>query len=108
MIDVMSRLKIHHIPEGGTPQAAIAEKCRTNLRSVQRVLSDPEPMLPEVAANQRQAAPRRGRLPKADPAVVEQVRGLLAEASGLSGTLWSSATEQIDGASVLGSAVGTV
>lgn len=79
MIPVMTRLKIHHMAEGGTPQAAIAEKCRTSLRSVERILSEPEPMLPEVAANQRQAAPRRGRPPKADPAVVEQVRALLAE-----------------------------
>lgn len=79
MIPIMTRLKIHHMSEGGLPQAAIAEKCQVGLRSVERILSEPPPTLPEVSANQRQAAPRRGRPPKADEAIVEQVRALLRE-----------------------------
>jgi transposase len=75
----MTRLKIHHLADGGTPQAAIAEKCRVSRRSVERILSEPVPTLPEVATHQRQSALRRGRPPKADLAIVEQVRALLAE-----------------------------
>jgi hypothetical protein len=82
VIPVMTRPKMHHMAKGGTPQAAIAEKCRTSLRSVERILPEQDPILSEVAANQRQAAPRRGRPPKADPAVVEQVRALLDVLTG--------------------------
>lgn len=38
MFDVMTRLKIHNMAEGGTPQASIAELCGTSLRSVERIL----------------------------------------------------------------------
>lgn len=77
MIDVMTRLKIHNMAEGGTPQASIAELCGTSLRSVERILSEAAPTRDEVVAGERVATPRRGRPPKADPAMVERIRLLL-------------------------------
>lgn len=57
MIPVMPRLKNHHMAKGGTPQTTIAERCGTGPRSVERNISNPEPTVLEVAADQRQAAP---------------------------------------------------
>lgn len=34
VIDVMTRLKTHHIAKGGTDQAAIAERCGISQRSI--------------------------------------------------------------------------
>lgn len=79
MIDVMTRLKVHHMSEGGAKQAAIAEKCNVGLRTVERILSEPVPKVGEVASNRRDRAPRIGRRPKASPEVVERVRLLLAD-----------------------------
>ena len=39
MIDLMTRLKIHNMAEGGAQQATIAEKCQVGLRSVERILA---------------------------------------------------------------------
>lgn len=77
MIDVMTRLKIHNMAEGGTPQASIAELCGTSLRSVERILAEAAPTRDEVVAGERAAAPRQGRPPKADAAMVERIRLLL-------------------------------
>lgn len=77
MLDVMTRLKIHHMAEGGTPQASIAERCGASIRSVQRILTEPVPTRAEVLADAREGARRLGRPPKADEAMVERIRILL-------------------------------
>lgn len=79
MIDVMTRLKVHHMSEGGAKQAAIAQKTGIPLRSVERVLSEAPPTAEEVATGVRRAAKPLGRKPKASPEVVEQVRLLLTD-----------------------------
>lgn len=38
---------------GGTPQADIAAKCGISLRSVERVLGEPEPTREEVVLDER-------------------------------------------------------
>jgi len=81
----MTRLKVHHMDEGGVPQEAIAEKCGVGLRSVQRILTEPEPTLDEVASG-RQKGARRGRPPKASEEVVERVRELLKEEPRMAAT----------------------
>lgn len=86
VIDVMLRLKIRHMAEGGTPQAAIAEKCQVGERSVRRILSEPEPTLAELSANARQDGPRMGRPPKADEGITEQVCKLLLDEPNLPAT----------------------
>lgn len=77
MIDIMTRLKIHYMSEGGLPQADVAELCGVSLRSVERILAEPPPSREEVAAGERDALPRRGRPPKATDDLVERVRVLL-------------------------------
>lgn len=86
MIDVMTRLKVHHMSEGGTPQAVIASKCSIGLRSVERILAEAEPTLAEVAAGEREDAPRRGRPPIADDALSHRVRKLLEDEPGIMAT----------------------
>lgn len=81
MIDVMTRLKIHNMAEGGTPQASIAELCGPSLRSVERILAEPAPTRDEVIADERRGAKRQGRPPKADAAMVARIR-LLLESPG--------------------------
>ena len=78
MIDIMTRLKIHHMSEGGTPQAEVATKCNVGMRSVQRVLGEPEPSLAEVASGVVcPGGRRRGRPPKADDEIHTKVEELL-------------------------------
>ena len=77
MIDVMTRLKIQHMSEGGTPQAVVAAKCNVGVRSVQRVLKEPMPQLAEVAAGQRSGSPRRGRPSKATEDVIAKISELV-------------------------------
>jgi transposase len=79
VIDVMTRLKVHHMCEGGAKQAAIAEKCGISLRSVERILGEPPPTVAEVAADERAGAPRLGRTPKFTPDMVQRIRLLLAD-----------------------------
>ncbi len=79
MIDVMTRLKVHNMADGGALQATIAEKCRIGLRSVERILAEPVPTACEVAANAREVAPRRGRPSKADEKLVEWLRKELGD-----------------------------
>lgn len=78
MIDIMTRLKIHNMAEGGAQQATIAEKCQVGLRSVERILAEPVPTACEVAANVRETAVRRGRPSKADEELVAWLRKELA------------------------------
>ena len=75
----MTRLKIHHMAEGGTAQADISARCDVPLRSVQRILAEPVPTLDEVRADMRSDAPRLGRPAKADAAMVARVRALLED-----------------------------
>lgn len=75
----MTRLKVHHLCEGGAKQAAIAEKCNISLRAVERILTEEPPTVAEVANNRRVGAGRIGRKPKANDEVVERVRMLLAD-----------------------------
>lgn len=77
MIDVMTRLKIHHLAEAGVPQATIAARCGVGLRSVERIVAAPPPTREEVATNQLASAPRRGRPPKADGEQLARIRLLL-------------------------------
>jgi transposase len=77
VIDVMTRLKIHNMAEGGTPQASIAKLCGTSLRSVERILAETPPTRDEVLADERIGAKRRGRPPKADAPMIERIRLLL-------------------------------
>ncbi|MDI7269673.1 MAG: IS21 family transposase [Myxococcota bacterium] len=79
MIDLMTRLMVHHMAKGGLTQATIAEKSEIGLRSVERILTEESPTAEELAVNQLEGASRRGRPPKADEAVVEAVRRLLEE-----------------------------
>jgi transposase len=79
VIDVMTRLKVHHMSEGGAKQAVIAEKSGISLRSVERVLGERPPTAEEVAAGRRKAAKPLGRKPKASAEVVERIRLLLAD-----------------------------
>jgi transposase len=79
VIDVMTRLKVHHLSEGGVKQAAIAEKVGISLRSVERILNEEEPPTrDEVVRDGRVAGRRIGRRPKASPEIIEQIRLLLA------------------------------
>lgn len=79
MIDIMTRLKIHHMAEGGTPQEVIAAKCSVGVRSVQRVLQESEPTLEEVIAGERSDVLHRGRPPKADEGIRKKVEELLKQ-----------------------------
>lgn len=84
VIDIMTRLEVHHMAEGGVPQAAIAERCGIGLRSVERIVTEPVPTRDEVVAGERAGTRRRGRPPKADLAMVERVRLLLEDEPSLS------------------------
>jgi len=82
----MTRLKVHHMAEGGTPQAVIAAKCSISLRSVERVLTEPEPKREEVIANARTSGRRRGRPTILGDALVERIRVLVGEESDIAAT----------------------
>jgi transposase len=79
VIDVMTRLKVHHMSEGGVPQAVVAERCGVGLRSVERILAEAVPTLEEVAAGQLAAGPRRGRPPKASDDLIGEICHWLAD-----------------------------
>jgi hypothetical protein len=98
VIDVMTRLKVHHMAEGGAREADIAEKCGINVRSVEWIRTEAPPSAAEVASNQRAGSKRVGRKPKASPEIVTLARadamvpearirrsevGATAEANGL-------------------------
>jgi transposase len=77
VIDVMTRLKIHHLREGGLPYAAISEKCELSLRSVERIANEPKPTLGEVTASRLASRTRPGRPSKADEDTRAKVLALL-------------------------------
>ncbi len=79
MIDVMTRLKVHHMAEGGAREADIAEKCGISVRSVERIRTEAPPSAAEVVSNQRAGSKRVGRKPKASPEIVEKIRMCLAD-----------------------------
>lgn len=77
----MTRLKIHNMAEGGTPQRDIANLCGVGLRSVVPVLAESVPTRDEVVADERAGASRRGRPSKADDAMIARIRLLLEDPS---------------------------
>lgn len=79
MYDVMTRLSIHNMAQGGSAQADIARATGASLRSVQRILTEPTPTRAEVMASELPAGARRGRPPKADAAIIDQIRALFAD-----------------------------
>lgn len=77
MIDVKTRLKVHHLKEGGLPREAIGEKCGLSVRSVSRISREPKPTLGEVTADQLALRTRPGRPSKADEDMRAKVLALL-------------------------------
>ncbi len=86
MIDVMTRLKVHHMAEGGAAQAVIAAKCGISLRSVERMLREPEPTREEVAQDERanHRGPGRPRMVADD--VLDRIRVLVTEEPSIAAT----------------------
>jgi len=82
----MTRLKIHHMHEGGLPQATIAVACDVGLRSVERVLKEPPPTLDEVVEGRRRTGRKPGRPSKADETVRERVLLLLKDEPSIMAT----------------------
>jgi transposase len=76
VIDAMTRSKIHHLSQAGVVQTEISSQCGVGVRTVQRVLTEPEPQPADVQRG-RLSQRRQGRPPKADPAMVERIRLLL-------------------------------
>lgn len=60
VIDVMTRLKIHHIAERGTPQCANAQRGGISQRSVERILAETVPTRENVEPASQQP-PTEGR-----------------------------------------------
>ncbi len=75
----MTRLKIHHMREGGTLEAVIAERCGVSLRSVERIVAEEPPTLNDVVVGVREGVPRRGRPSKADVELVRRIQELLKD-----------------------------
>lgn len=75
----MTRLSIHNMSKGGSSQADIAAATGTSLRSIQRILTEPEPTRGDVVASVLPPGPRRGRPPKADATIVARIRELFAD-----------------------------
>lgn len=82
----MTRLKVHHMADGGTPQAVIAAKCGISLRSVERVLAGPAPTREEVVADERANHRGPGRPRIVDDALLERVRVLVTEEPAIAAT----------------------
>ena len=82
----MTRLKVHHMAEGGTPQAVIAAKCGISLRSVERVLAEPEPSREEVAVDERAGRKRPGRPRMVPDSVLERIRVLVTDEPAIAAT----------------------
>lgn len=75
----MTRLKVHNLSDGGALQPSIAATCGIGLRSVERILGEAPPTRADVVAGRHPSGKRIGRPPKADPAMVERIRLLLAD-----------------------------
>ena len=76
MIDVMTRLKVHHLAEGGLKHEEIAAKLRVGVRSVERIVKEEPPTAAEIASNVRRG--KRGR-PSQVALYEDKVRALLEE-----------------------------
>ncbi len=79
MFDVMTRLKVHNMAEGGTAQADISTLTGVPVRSIQRIVAESAPTREEVIAGVQASRPPIGRPRKADDAMVERIRLLLAD-----------------------------
>jgi transposase len=79
VFDVMTRLKIHNMADGGLSQADISTAADVPLRTVQRVLAEAVPTRDDVIAGSRADAKRLGRPRKADEVMIERIRLLLAD-----------------------------
>jgi hypothetical protein len=60
--DVMTRLSIHNMAQGGSAQTDIARATGASLRSFQRILSAPAPTRADGMASELSTGRRRGRL----------------------------------------------
>lgn len=72
----MTRLKVHHLIEGGLTHTAIAAKLEIGLRSVERIAGEEAPGPTEIVSGK--PAGKRGR-PSKTARYEERVRGLLEE-----------------------------
>lgn len=75
--DIMTRLKVHHMREGGVPNAVIAEKCGLALRSVERIAQERSPTLEEIRQGTFADRQGPGRPSKASADLRDKVRALL-------------------------------
>lgn len=75
----MTRLKVHNMAEGGTAQADISTLTGVPVRSIQRIVAESAPTREEVIAGVQASRPPIGRPRKADDAMVERIRLLLAD-----------------------------
>jgi hypothetical protein len=75
----MTRLKVHNMAEGGSSQADISTVTGVPVRSIQRIVAEAAPTREEVIAGGQAGRPRLGRPRKADDAMVERIRLLLAD-----------------------------
>lgn len=79
MFDIMTRLKVRNMAEGGSSQADISQVTGVPIQTVHRIVSEPAPTREDVIAGARAGAERLGRPRKADDAMVERVGFLLAD-----------------------------
>ncbi len=70
----MTRLKVHHVCEGGVPRAVTAERAHIGLRTVERILTEPTPT-PERGQHIRLAGPS-WRTRDVDPSVLDGDPGM--------------------------------
>lgn len=73
----MTRLKVHHLKEGGLPHSIIQEKCSLSLRSVERIVGELKPTSGDVLSGQLAGRVRSGRPSKADTDTRAKVLALL-------------------------------
>jgi transposase len=84
--DIMTRLKVHHMREGGVPHAAIAGKCGLSLRSVERIAAERTPTVEEMRFGAFADRARPGRPSKASAELRDKVKALLEEEPKLAAT----------------------
>ena len=77
MYDIMTRLKVHHMREGGVPNVAIAQRCGLSVRTVERIGAERPPTVEELRRGTFADRPGPGRPSKASAEVREKVRALL-------------------------------
>lgn len=86
MYDIMTRLKVHHMREGGLANAAIADKCGLSLRSVERIAAERAPTVDELRAGAFADRPGPGRPSKASADLRAKIKALLEEEPKLQAT----------------------